>query len=193
MRTKHAIAAVSAGLMILLSGCGNGGSSSMAAAGSPGQSSAAEIPGQPSPVVTVHPAGIAADQQTPEDAVYGFWGARELQVQAQACSYVTPATQAACPNSLAFVSQGGVLDWSIGDTVISGSHALVSVVGWFCSPDGSCPPGNDNPWAGMPSNSVSFDQAYSNASGGYNGGSNGNYSPIPCTEIDGQWYIDISF
>ena len=75
-------------------------------------------------------------------------------------------------------------DATVAGDVVSGSEALVEVTGSMCAA-GDCA-SNSDPSMGMPSSQESFADAYDQAL------SSGNsaFSPVPCIEENGEWYIN---
>lgn len=160
--------------------------SKIIAAGIPSASATASSPAQPAESTTTAPASvITPGNDTPEDATEGLIQAELAGNWAQACSYVVPSSQPACEqdaSQLPAFTGNATVD---GD-VVSGSEALVEVTGSMCA-EGNCT-SNSDPSTGMPDSQESFAQAYDQAL------SSGNsaFSPVPCIEENGEWYIDHS-
>lgn len=129
---------------------------------------------------------ITPGNDTPEDAVDGLLQAELAGNWTQACSYVVPSAQSACsqqaPQLPAFSGNGTVVG-----SVISGGEALVEVTGSICGAGAGCTSNND-PSTGMPNSQEAFDQAYSQALSN----SNSSFSPVPCIEENGAWYVNFS-
>ena len=147
-------------------------------------SSPTALPG-PSTTTTAPATVITPGNDTPENAVDGLSQAELAGNWTQACSYLAPSSQSACEQD---ASQLPVFTGSVtvvGD-VISGEEALVEVTGSMCA-SGSCT-SNSDPSAGMPGSGESFTEAYDQA---VNNSTN-SFSPVPCIEENGEWYINYS-
>ena len=149
--------------------------------------------GQPSTSPSAQPAGspttapapvITPGNDTPEDAVDGLMQAELAGDWTQACSYVVPSAQSACSQQAsqlpAFTGNGTVVGG-----VISGHEALVEVTGSICGAGAGCT-SNSDPSTGMPNSQETFAQAYSQALSN----SNSSFSPVPCIEENGAWYVN---
>jgi hypothetical protein len=110
------------------------------------------------------------------------------------CSYVDPSDQADCASELAQVHTGITGSYAIGNDVVQGTEALVTLTGSVCisfsaaSTETSSCAHNSNSSTGLPTSSGAFEQAYATAQQG-----NADSSTIPCIEIDGSWYVSESF
>lgn len=97
-----------------------------------------------------------------------------------------PSTQPTCNQA----AQKGELPTftgtaTVGGETISGPEALVAVTGSMCSTTIGCA-SNSDPSTGMPNSQVTFIQAYDQA---LNNNSS-IFSPVPCIEDNGMWYIN---
>jgi hypothetical protein len=128
---------------------------------------------------------IAPGHDTPEDAVDGLIQAELADNSSQICSYLVPSSQSAC-NQQAQQQQLPALAGNIivADDIISGSEALVSATGSICANGGGCT-GNGDPSLGMPDGQGTFVQAYEQALN-----NSGSFSPVPCIEENGMWYVN---
>lgn len=99
-----------------------------------------------------------------------------------ACGYIEPDQRARCLSSFASGSVSGQ-DIAVHKTVTSGGRALVSVTGTICV-SGTCQTVSD-PDSGMPTDGVTFDQAWSKETGA----SASNDSATPLKQISGKWYV----
>lgn len=132
--------------------------------------------GAPSPAV--------AARVVVTDELAGHWTA--------ACSYFMPNFYRTCQQATAkldarhFRLHGSVV---LHQTVRKDAKALVAVTGHVCPPsgEGACQGSND-PAVGMPGPNRSFAAAFAAAA---NPNSN-SFSPIPCIETGGRWYVDAS-
>ncbi len=164
-----------AALLAIAAGCSASGSSSTGQTG--GSTSGASTP-----AAAGQGAGTSVTgHDTPQAAVSGFSAAELAGNWAQVCTFWTPSQQAACQSTkLAHVPTGKI---TVGNAVVSGNLALVGVTGKVCLSKTQCQ-GNTNPSAGMPTGSVSFQQAYSADLSG------NAFSPVPCIKVDGKWYLN---
>jgi hypothetical protein len=173
-----------AALLAIAAGCSASGSSSTGQTGASTSGASTSGPGTSGTGTSGASQGTgtsAADHDTPQAAVSGFSTAELAGNWARVCSFWMPSQQAACRSTkLAHVPTGKV---TVGNAVISGNLALVGVTGRVCLSKSQCQ-GNTNPSAGMPTGSVSFQQAYSTDL-------NSNaFSPVPCIKVDGKWYLN---
>ena len=168
-----------AALLAIAAGCSASGSSSTGQTGA--GTSGTGTSGTGTSGASQGAGASAAGHDTPQAAVSGFSQAELAGNWAQVCSFWMPSQQATCRSTkLAHVPTGKV---TVGNAVISGDLALVGVTGKVCLSKNQCQ-GNTNPSAGMPTGSVSFQQAYS-------ADLNGNaFSPVPCIRVDGKWYLN---
>lgn len=143
---------------------------------------------QPDQVTVESPQSLVNDGNhgSPGAAAEGFLGNIMLDNAPGACSYVLPDEQSTCNSASATSSQGGSAvaitgNAGVGNAIISGTLALVPVIGRICS-SGSC---TSYSASGLPAG-TSFQTAYEQA---MNYNSAGNL--IPCEEIDGAWYVSV--
>jgi hypothetical protein len=141
---------------------------------------------QPHGIAMESPQNLANEgsHSSPDAAVEGFLGDALLNDGPGACSYLLPDEQNACNISYASSRNGesenptdSVL--GVGNEVISGTLALVPVIGKLCLA-GSC---QSNFNKGLPhgeSFQAAFQQAMTTTSGNL----------IPCEQTAGLWYVD---
>lgn len=139
--------------------------------------------GQSSPS-TGGTASIVPGHSTPADAVEGVIQAELSGNLPQACSYIVPAKRTVCLNSLNGQTTAPTGQVSVAGVVTSGNEALVEVTGHDCVNGTQCQT-NTDPKVGMPNGSVTFAQAYNKAV------TTGSFSPVPCIEINGKWYVNV--
>lgn len=198
MSVRHwRVASAAAGLLaVALAGCG-GSSSSVSSQPSASVSGSRQASATPSPATSSASASSASAQSpspsasgsvgpghlTPEAAVTGFLTAIYAGDHAAECTYLKPSVQADCAHSTPTASPPTVTgSFVVHNAVIQGDKALVSVTGSECTSGVGCL-SNSDPASGMPSGSVSFQQAYNDAV------TNGAFSPVPCVKINGKWYM----
>lgn len=137
---------------------------------------------------------VSPGHSNPKAAVEGFLTALQTGNGGSSWSaYVNPSDQQQCTTGTAQVHITISGNFSIGNEVIQGTHALVAVTGNnLCAHDEeqstttiSCS-SNSNPNAGLPPAAGTFSQAYAAAIN-----TNGS-TTAPCVEVNGNWYIDIS-
>lgn len=178
VRRRFLLAVPAAALVLVATACGgsSGGGGSPGGAGT--STTAGGNPNVSGPVVPGH--------QTPQDAVDGLVQSELAGNLSQACGYVAPATQATCNSAASSGSAPPAVTGhaDILGAVISGTEALVEVTGSVCT-SGTCSSSSD-PTLGMPHGSETFAQAYSKAQHG------GGFSPVPCIEVNGSWYVNAS-
>jgi hypothetical protein len=110
------------------------------------------------------------------------------------CPYVDPSDQADCSSELAQVHTGITGTYAIGNDVVQGTEAIVTLTGSVCisfsaaSTETSSCAHNSNSSAGLPTSSAAFEQAFETAEQG-----NADSSTLPCVEIGGSWYVSESF
>ncbi len=132
----------------------------------------------------------AAGHGSPAAATVGFLQGATANRGAEACSYVAPAQNSVC--AVAFssgTSTISVQNLHVGVTTISGTRALVTALGTLCTTSSGkvCFDSTDNT-AGQPATKDSFDEAYSAVE---SGSSPDNDPAIPCTQVNGRWYVDL--
>ena len=124
---------------------------------------------------------------SPADAVDGFYQNELAGDWSAVCSYVTPSAQDLC--RLGTIGQGPATGQvTVGTAVISGTEALVPVTGNICAPSSPCV-SNDDPATGMPLGPEEFAADYQ-AAVANSTGSTTVLSPMPVSEIGGKWYVD---
>jgi hypothetical protein len=143
--------------------------------------------------------GGAGGASTPSAAAQGDVNGLLTGHLSAACAYVPPNVQAKCRSGVAGVTgirATGTVE--IGAQVVQGDEALVALTGKVCLASGntgsSCM-SNAVVSTGMPGGSVSFDSAFSAARSNFDGSDSsqlGPFSPIPCIEINGAWYVDVT-
>jgi hypothetical protein len=156
---------------------------SACSAGSTGSSGQAPQPSQS--VAVAQAPVIAPGYDTPEDAVDGLIQAELADNSPQICSYLVPSSQPACDQQAQqqqLPSFTGNI--TVDNDIISGSEALVSATGSICANGGGCT-GNSDPSLGMPDSQETFAQAYDQALS-----NSGSFSPVPCIEENGMWYVN---
>ncbi len=103
------------------------------------------------------------------------------------CSYVIPSAQDLCDAGT--VGQGPATGRvTVGQAVVSGDEALVPVTGNICAPSSPCV-SNADPTTGMPLGPSEFAADYQ-AAVANSTGSTTVLSPMPVSEVNGQWYVD---
>jgi pimeloyl-ACP methyl ester carboxylesterase len=132
---------------------------------------------------------VSPGNESPADAVDGFYQSELAGDWAAVCSYVTPSAQSLC---LAGTSGQAAATGTanVGTMVISasGNEALVSVTGSICAPSSPCV-SNGDAGLGMPSSPSQFAADYQAAVANTTG-STTVLSPMPCSQIGGKWYVD---
>jgi hypothetical protein len=125
---------------------------------------------------------------SPGDAVDGFYQSELAGDWTAVCSYVKPSAQALC---LAGTSGQAAAtgNATVGTTVTSGNEALVSVTGSICAPSSPCV-SNSDASLGMPSSPSQFPADYQTAVANSTSSTTTVISPMPCSQIDGKWYVD---
>jgi hypothetical protein len=158
----------------VVSACGGGSTGSS----TPGSAHAA----QPSRSGTTR--AVAPGHDTPEDAVDGLLQAELAGNWPQACSYLVPRAQAVC-NQQASKLPAVTGHITVAGGTISGSEALVATTGRVCIGGNGCQ-SNRDPSAGMPNGQVTFAQAYDRVLST----NSSSFSPVPCIEQNGVWYVN---
>jgi Fibronectin type III domain len=146
-------------------------------------------PGTPPP--TTPPSTLVSPgNESPADAVDGFYQSQLAGDWAAVCSYVTPSAQSLC---LAGTSGQAAAtgNATVGTMVLSadGNEALVSVTGSICAPSTPCV-SNSDASLGMPSSPSQFPADYQTAVANSTSDSSTSISPMPCSQINGKWYVD---
>ena len=147
-------------------------------------------PSTPPPPTTPPTTLVSPGNESPADAVDGFYQSELAGDWAAVCSYVTPSAQSLC---LAGTSGQGAATGTVhvGTMVIGpGNHeALVSVTGNICAPSSPCV-SNTDPATGMPNSPSEFATDYQAAVASSTSDSSTSMSPMPCSQVNGQWYVD---
>jgi hypothetical protein len=142
------------------------------------------------PATTTPPTLVSPGNQSPADAVDGFYQGELAGDWAAVCSYVQPSAQTLC---LAGTSGQGAATGTVNvgtmDLSASGNEALVSVTGNICAPSSPCV-SNTDPATGMPNAPSEFAVDYQAAVAGSTSDSGTSMSPMPCSLIGGKWYVD---
>lgn len=140
----------------------------------------------PSPS-TSSPVNVTPGHASAEDAVAGFYQAElngDWSATTGACSYVQPAAQSLCASGTqGYWAASG--HFTVVGAVIQSPKALVEVTGQMTAPDGS-QTSNQIPTSGMPVDPSDFNTIYNNLTNS----PATVFSPAPCIEIDGKWYIN---
>ena len=138
---------------------------------------------------------IASGHGSPEQAVQGFVDALNTNSvnNGSFCQWLEPSAVSGCQSGLGELKSQETVDittntLSVRSDVIDGTRALVSLTGQLCSSGGDCT-NNTDPNSGMPSASMSFDEAYSAAEAN----TQTTISPVACAEVGGNWYVAVSF
>lgn len=130
----------------------------------------------------------APGHDTPEDAADGFVQGLAVANTTEACGFVEPNLQAACRRQLSGLEKNGSALMANGQ-VISGRQALVGLKGKMCSVIG-CTRYDVPPLSGLEG---TFARLYklqtTDGYDSYRGWTNSPVAPIPCTEVDGRWYV----
>ncbi|MDQ6837795.1 MAG: hypothetical protein M3137_05510, partial [Actinomycetota bacterium] len=131
-----------------------------------------------------------AGHATPAAATVGFLQGATANKGIEACSYVAPPQSPVCTSAFSSgTSTISVHNLHVGATTVSGDRALVTALGTLCTNSSSkvCFASNKSD-AGQPTGTNSFDEAYSAVE---SGSSPNNDPAIPCTRINGDWYVDL--
>ena len=159
----------------------------------PGEGSNTGTPTPPPttpPPTTPPPTLVTPGNESPADAVDGFYQSELAGDWAAVCSYVTPSAQSLC---LAGTSGQAAAtgNATVGTMVLSadGNEALVSVTGSICAPSTPCV-SNSDASLGMPSSPSQFLADYQTAVANSTSDSSTSISPMPCSQINGKWYVD---
>jgi len=178
-------AGVCAGLLVV-TGCGSG-------AGGGSRGGAPAWAGSFGAGVTVEAPAFASATGSPQVVVRAYVHALDSGDFAGACGYVVPADQAACKaavaengNQLAMPPGDTYTGFTVGYTLIDGHQALVGATGELCvQTQAQTCVGNSDPAAVLDSGK-SFAALWARALHAPTGA----YSPIPCAEVNGTWYLD---
>jgi hypothetical protein len=128
------------------------------------------------------------NHNSPDGAVKGLFGDSVADDGPGLCSYLLPDEQGTCNTA---ISQNTAAEPSaagdkigFGNSIVSGTLALVPVVGKFCE-SGNCESASGT---GLPSG-MSFQTAFQQAMSPNEDDGNNGYLLMPCEEIDGLWYV----
>ena len=162
----------------------------------PAHSCSAPTPSPPvtSPPVTSPPVTSppVTSPPGPEAAVTGLLSDLIAGNYSGSCAFMQPSAQSTCSQGAASGPPQTTISgtFSIAGEVVQGTVALVSITGNLCSQQqggGSNCTALSDPSAGMPSASLPFEEAFSEA---YSNNSSTPSSPIPCVQVNGAWYVD---
>jgi hypothetical protein len=181
--TLGGLAACACVTLLAVAGCG-----ARAGAGSPPTWAASLGSG-----VTVEAPALKPVSGSPQAVVTAYVHALDSGNFAGACGYVVPSYQAACKSAVA--ENGDQLamppgpayhGFTVGYTLIDGGQALVGATGQLCvQTQAQTCVGNSDPAAVLDSGK-SFAALWARALQAQSGA----YSPIPCVEVNGAWYLD---
>jgi hypothetical protein len=144
--------------------------------------------------VTVEAPAISPVKGSPQAIVTDYVRALDSRNFTGACGYAVPSDQAACESEVAqngnqhAMPPGDSYDgFTIGYTLIDGHRALVGSTGQLCvlTQAQTCV-SNSDPAAVLDSGK-SFAALWIRA---VHGLSDDAYSPVPCVQINGRWYLD---
>ena len=109
------------------------------------------------------------------------------------CGLLEPSEQALCTQAVTGQSSNGasIQNFGLGYIAIDGDEALVGTVGTNCTPTNSPPCHTNSDPAAIFSGGQTFATLYNAALTAENGTSS-NYSLVPCVEIGGAWYLNLS-
>ncbi|MDQ2729135.1 MAG: hypothetical protein M3Y91_15035 [Actinomycetota bacterium] len=127
---------------------------------------------------------------SPAAAAVGFLQAATAAKAPEACSYVVPAQESVCTAAFSpGITTISAKNLHVGATTIAGNRALVTALGSLCTTSsGKVCFDNTNAMAGQPTAADNFDEAYSAVE---SGSSSNNDPAIPCTQVNGRWYVDL--
>jgi hypothetical protein len=180
----------------ILADCGGAAAPSPGGTSSPAASGGAASPAWTSALGTgitvIPPAPAAPGNSSPGAVVEGLVNANVTNQLSRGCAYVEPSFEAQCSQDAASALASQVVsvkDFAIGYVVIDGTEALVGYTGTTCEADlaPECAT-NTNP-AAIFDTGQSFQTLWTEANV-FNSSNANVYSLYPCTEINGQWYID---
>lgn len=183
----------------MLAGCGGAAPSTVPSPG--GGTSSASSDGAASPawasalgtgITVIPPTPAAPGNSSPAAVVQGIENANATNQLSSGCAYVEPSFEAQCSQDAASALASQVLsvkNFAIGYVVIDGTQALVGYTGTTCGANlvPECET-NTNP-AAIFDTGQSFQTLWTEANA-FNSSNANVYSLYPCTEINGQWYID---
>ena len=190
--TLGGLAACACVALLAVAGCGSGtGAGTRGAAkgaGTPPSWAASAGSG-----VTVEAPAFTPAKGSPQGVVTAYVQALDSGNFTGACGYVVPADQAACKaavaengNQLAMPPGDTYQGFTVGYTLIDGHKALAGATGQLCVQTQAqtcvC---NSDPAAVLDSGKP-FAALWARALHAPSGA----YSPIPCVEVNGTWYLD---
>ena len=146
--------------------------------------------------------GVTLDNPTsspaagnPQAVVSSFIRALVSAEPGSACVYAAPSSQEYCREVSEFYAQQNVTfsfnSWQLGYTALSGTEALVgSVYTSFCVQGGAqtCAQDVTDPKAVF-SSGKSFASLWSGALSATSSSAPPTFTPEPCTEVNGKWYV----
>jgi hypothetical protein len=141
------------------------------------------------PSTTPPPTLVSPGNESPADAVDGFYQSELAGDWAAVCSYVTPSAQTLCLSGTSG-QPAATGTANVGTMVLSadGNEALVSVTGSLCAPSSPCV-SNSDASLGMPPSPSQFPADYQAAVANSTSSST-VLSPMPCSQIGGKWFVD---
>ena len=147
------------------------------------------------PGVTVEAPAFAPVKGSPQAVVTAYVHTLDSRNFAGACGYAVPSDQAACESSIAENGNQHAMPpgdsyngFAVGYTLIDGHQALVGATGQLCvlTQAQTCV-GNSDPAAVLDSGK-SFAALWTRAVDAPSDA----YSPIPCVQVNGTWYLDLA-
>jgi hypothetical protein len=212
-RASAGAAALACGAVALLAlaGCSSNSSGSAAAgnltatvpsaAPSPSASAPSWASALGAGVTVVAPGSAAPGNDSPGGVMMGIIDAYDSKKFADMCAYMPPTGQSACKGAF---SQGAAQALSAnapyarnpadGYVVIEGTKALVGSTGEYCDPSQSPKCFTNSDPAAIFTSGKSFASLWKTAVAQANASNSPNvYTLLPCVEIGGKWYADISF
>jgi hypothetical protein len=169
------------------------GAASQAASGSAASGLPAWAAGLGSGVTLDNPTSSPA-AGTPQAVVSAFIKALVSAEPGGACAYAAPSSLEYCRGVAEVYAQQNVTfsfnSWQLGYTALSGTEALVgSVYTSFCVNAGStCARDVTDPKAVF-SSGKSFASLWSEATASTSSSAPPTFTPEPCTEVNGKWYV----
>ncbi|NNN22249.1 MAG: hypothetical protein HKL80_09650 [Acidimicrobiales bacterium] len=136
---------------------------------------------------------LSGNSDNPTSAVNRFMAALVAKDASTACKNITGETTSACLSELGAIFKLAGLSGSLkaANYQVSGTEALVSVVGQECGLPGArsnrnkCT-SNSNRNYGLPAGSTTFSQAWVNATS-----NNSSIFVVPCEKLNGTWYVSL--
>ncbi len=126
---------------------------------------------------------------TPEQAADGYFQSQLAGNWTQTCAYVVPSGQGACQQAASSADIGPLTgNLAVGAEMIQGAEAIVGAAGSLCSSscDYSTPANIDFPSGYGSAFTTAYAQTISTMTS-----PGSNFSPLPCLEVDGLWYVNI--